>query len=126
MGLILASITVLFRPFLFEAHTLEAVVTSIEGSALLLFSAVRIRSFLSAARRFRETPYVVVAMVYVVGSIFALATIANFGILARQRTLLYPMFLVLMCFLPARDARRQVRGSNTPEPARVLTSGGVS
>ena len=125
-GLILASITVLFRPFLFEANTMEAVVASIEGSLLLLFSAIRFRSFLAAARRFREVPYVVVAMVYVTGSIFALATVANFGILTRQRTLLYPMFLVLMCFLPAREARRQVGSSRKPEPARTLASGGVS
>jgi hypothetical protein len=126
VGIVVATITVLFRPFLFEAHTPEAAVTSIEASALLLFSVLRFRSFLAAARRVRETPYAAVAIVYVVGSIFALASLANFGILVRQRTLLYPMYLVLMCFLPARHSDAPVHEPAVTQPAVAGSRGATS
>jgi 4-amino-4-deoxy-L-arabinose transferase-like glycosyltransferase len=113
-GAPLAIVTVLFRPFLYEAGTAEAVGTSIEATILLLLCVVRLRSFLAAFRSIRRVPYVAVVVVYVAGSIVALSAVANFGIIARQRTLLYPMFLVLMCF----EARRR-RTEPTPERAVV-------
>jgi hypothetical protein len=102
-GAPLAIVTVLFRPFLYEANTAEAVGTSIEASLLLLFCVLRFRSFFAAFRSIRRVPYVAVAVVYIGGSIVALSAVANFGIIARQRVLIYPMFLVLMCF----EARRR-------------------
>jgi hypothetical protein len=117
VGIFVASITVLFRPFIFEAHTIEAAAISIEGLLLLLFSIARFRSFLAAARGIREFPYVAVAILYVAGSILGLASIANFGILARQRTLLFPMYLVLMCFLPSRRTTPRMEPSSSEAAA---------
>lgn len=113
-GIVIVSVTVLFRPFIFEAHTFEAVVTSIEASILLLFSLARLRSFFAAARRIRRTPYIATALIYVVGSILALSSVANFGIIARQRTLIYPMYLVLLCIPSHRrgERREEERGSS--------------
>ena len=125
-GILMASITVLFRPFPFEANTMEAVVTSIEATVLLGFSLIRFRSFFTAFRRLREVPYAAVALVYVAGSIFGLASIANFGILARQRTLLYPMYLVLLCFLPGRPARREREGTRRPGADTTAVAGVTS
>jgi uncharacterized membrane protein YidH (DUF202 family) len=103
------SVTVLFRPFLPEAHTPEAIVTSLEASVLLLFCLVRFRSFVASARNARRIPYVLVAMIYVTGSILALSPVANFGIIARQRVLLYPMLFVFMCVLPPEVSARRAR-----------------
>jgi hypothetical protein len=109
-GAPLAIVTVLFRPFLFEANTAEAVGTSIEGSLLLLFCVLRFRSFFAAFRSIRRVPYVAVAIVYMGGSIVALSAVANFGIIARQRVLIYPMLLVLMCFEMRRRRSRSSAG----------------
>ena len=104
VGLAVASVTVLFRPFPFEANNAEALVTSIEAVVLMLLSIVRYRSILAALRAFRRVPYTLVAFLYVGGSILALAPVANFGIIARQRVLIFPMWLVLVCFLAREPA----------------------
>ena len=44
----------------------------------------------------RTNPYVTFAVVYALAFIIAFAGFANFGILARQRTLMLPFFLVLL------------------------------
>jgi hypothetical protein len=55
----------------------------------------------------RRIPYAAVAITYVGAAIVALSAVANFGIIARQRTLIFPMFLVLLCVAPARRARSE-------------------
>ncbi len=105
VGLLIVSGTVLFRPFLFEARTVEAMVTSVEASLLLFLALTRFGSIVTAIRNIRRLPYVLLAMLYVGGSIIALSPVANFGIIARQRVLVYPMFLVLLCL----DRRQQPR-----------------
>jgi hypothetical protein len=120
-GAVLATVTVLFRPFPFEAHTAEALVTSFESLLLLGFCVIRFRSIVAAFRSIRRTPYVAVAVVYVAGSIFGLSAVANFGIIARQRTLIYPMLLVLMCFSAAR--RKDDASTSRPVGAPMVSSG---
>jgi hypothetical protein len=112
-GVPIAVGTVLFRPFLFEAHTVEAVGSALEASALLLLTVIRWRSLLEAARSLRRSPYVAAAVVFVAGTIFGLSAVANFGIIARQRTLIYPMFLVLLCLSTRRTAAKGDRRSAT-------------
>jgi hypothetical protein len=114
-GLVLAPVTVMFRPFLFETPpSPEGIVTALESTLLLIWSIVRFRSFLAAIRSIRRVPYVAVALVYVVGSIVALSAVANFGIIVRQRTLIIPMYLVLMCFLSRRSAPHGPRARSEP------------
>ena len=111
----LATVTVLYRPFIFETpHSVEGVVSTLEATILLGFSVLRFRSFLAAFRNVRRVPYVALVIVYIAGSIFALSPVANFGIIVRQRTLIYPMFLVLLCFSAARrgSARRGTAPTN--------------
>jgi hypothetical protein len=107
IGLMIAAVTVLFRPFLFEANNAEAVVTALEASVLMVFTLVRWRSIWAAIRGVRRIPYAAVAITYVGAAIVALSAVANFGIIARQRTLIFPMFLVLLCVAPARRARSE-------------------
>ena len=110
VGVGIVTITVLFRPFPFEAHTVEAVGASIGAAVLLGLTIVRLPSLVNAVKSLRRIPYLAVAMVYVAGSIIALSPVANFGIIDRQRTLLYPMYLVLLC-VPSTKRR-------TTEPDR--------
>lgn len=91
-----AVITVLFRPFLYEAGSAAGVFTALEGTILLgLFAwnaprLVRLPS-LAIAR-----PYVGYVLAYSLVFTFAFSSISNFGILARQRTQLLPFVAVIL------------------------------
>jgi hypothetical protein len=107
-----ALVTVLFRPFVSEAHNAQAAATGIEGTFLLLYSIFRIRSLIEAVRSTRRHPYVAFALLNTALLILALSSLANFGILARQRTQLLPVYLVLLAIRPR--AR-----SNQPDKTRA-------
>jgi hypothetical protein len=98
----LAAIQVLFRPFAFEAHNLQSLVIALEGTFVLLLSAIRWRSIVAAVRSATERPFVAACLAYTILFVVAFSAIANFGILARERDQLLPFFFVLLC-LPARD-----------------------
>lgn len=95
-GLALATVTVLFRPFPQEADNFPTMLAAIEGIFLLVVVIVRLPWALSALRHVRDHPYVAAAFVYCGASVIALSSIANFGILTRQRVLLLPMLIVLL------------------------------
>ena len=118
VGFVINGVTLLFGPFFSGSKAIEALVTSTEALALLLFSLVRWRSLVSAVRNLRRIPYVLVAAVYVLGSLIALSPVANFGIIARQRVLMYPMYLVLIC-LPTRRGRERRTEVARHEPLRA-------
>jgi hypothetical protein len=43
-----------------------------------------------------ERPYVILATVYSLGFLYAFAALGNLGLITRERTLLFPYFLVLL------------------------------
>ena len=100
LGFPAAAVTVLFRPFPWEAGNVQLLVQSLEGLFLLgltVTSWPRLRRLPGILRR---NPYVVFCLVFASSFIVAFSTFANFGILARQRVLMLPFFLVLLA-LPA-------------------------
>jgi len=100
--------TVLFRPLISEAHNAQALAAGAEATFLFLLSLIRIRSILAALRSMRRQPYVAFAVANTGLMILALSSIANFGLLARERVQLIPLYLVLLA-MPApstEDARR--------------------
>ncbi len=97
----LATITVLFRPFVFEAHNFQSILAAIEGTALLAFCLIRPRWGWAAMRSLRQQPYVVFCLVFTLLFIVGFSSFANFGLLARERVQLYPLFLVLFSIPPA-------------------------
>jgi hypothetical protein len=109
----MAMVTILFRPFLFEAHNAQMLITAIESTLLLGLTLSRARPIGRAIRNFRRLPYVTFVVVY--GALFALAfsSIANFGILARERAQLLPFFLVLLA-VPGAGRRRSTTQSRQP------------
>jgi hypothetical protein len=114
------AVTVLFRPFPHEAHNVQALGTALEGTFLLLFSLVRFRHGLSALGSMRRRPYVAFALIYSCLFIVAFSTLANFGLLARERVMLLPLYLLLFC-IPAREKRsdKQIEG---PREAQLVHS----
>ena len=69
----------------------------------------------------RRNPYLVFAVVYALAFILAFSGFANFGILARQRVLMVPFFLVLL----ARRLR-SISVSSTPRSPGWWSSAGCS
>jgi hypothetical protein len=106
-----ATVTILFRPFLFEAHNAQAAITAVESAILLWLAITRGRLIGRAVRSFRRLPYVTFAMVYGLLFVTAFASIANFGIIGRERIQLLPFFFVLLA-APSVATRRQ--RSTTP------------
>lgn len=100
----LAMITVLFRPFIFEAHNLQAVIAAVEGMVLLGVTLLRWRWLVAALKSVRRHPYVAYAATFVFIFMIAFSSFPNFGLLARQRVQLFPFLFVLFCIPPVVKA----------------------
>jgi hypothetical protein len=96
--------TVLFRPLPFEAGNGQAMMAAVESSALLALVVLRFGWVMAALRSLRRQPYVAYASAFAIGAVLALSAVANFGILARQRTLALPALMVLLS-IPPRGSR---------------------
>jgi hypothetical protein len=110
-----AAVTVLVRPFPFEANNSQALASSAEGLFLTLFLALAWRRILTMVRVARRTPYLLLCAVYSMGFIVAFSSFGNFGILVRQRVQLLPFVLALACLPRAGHAP-----SATPSDGRRL------
>lgn len=111
-------VSVLFRPFPWEARSVNALIAAAEGILLLgLFVASwrRLLSFPSLAMR---RPFLVFAGAYVMVFAIGFSYLANFGILARQRTQMLPMVMVLLA-LPVLSTAAPRRRKNRPSLATV-------
>jgi len=95
-----AVVTVLFRPFPFEAHGMEQLVTAAECIFLVGLTIASIKGLASVFRRIRTQPYVTYCAVYVLVWAAIFGIISNFGILERQRSTMLPFYFVLVS-LPA-------------------------
>lgn len=104
LGYAEAAVTIMVRPVLTEAHGTEALVTSVEAMFLAALCVLSWRRLLTIPRRLRSQPYVAVACAYLLMFFFAFGSIANFGILARERSQMMPFVFVLLA-LPAATAR---------------------
>jgi hypothetical protein len=104
----LATVTVLFRPLPFEAHNLQSLIAAGEGvifMVLVFGSWSRLRG---VRRRIRKQPYIAYSLAFIAVFIFAFSNFSNFGILARERAQMLPLFLVLLALpkVPRRSALR--------------------
>lgn len=96
-----AVFTVLFRPFVFEANNAQAVIAAVESAALLAFVILRWRWVWAGLMSMRRQAYVAFAAVYTLMFTIVFASFPNFGLLARERVQVLPLFLVLLCIPPA-------------------------
>ncbi len=100
-----ATVTVLFRPFPWEASGGKGLLSSAEGMVLLGLVAVNYRRLASVPRLILKRPYVLFVASFVLVFIVAFSYIANFGILVRQRTQMLPLLLVFVA-LPVLPRKR--------------------
>ncbi len=116
------AVTVLVRPFPWEAGGGLQILAALEGTALGFLLVWRFASLRVALSRSREAPFLMLCWVLTALYAIAFASFANFGLLVRQRSLVLPAVFVLVAVDPALDRRRRARissitsGSSDSEP----------
>jgi hypothetical protein len=111
VGYVQAAVTVLLRPFPYEAHGMESLATSLESLGLLVLIVVSWKRLRSIPRRVRPEPYVALAGAFILMFFFAFGTIGNFGLLARERSMMMPYVFVLLALTALAPRVKQVRGA---------------
>lgn len=105
----LNTITVLIRPFPIEVHNMQALLAALEGMVLAVLFVLAWPRLRTIPRRLLKQPYVTFCLTYAVLFCFMFAAVHNFGILVRQRVLVYPFVLVLLALPPATAKLRSRR-----------------
>jgi hypothetical protein len=94
-GIVGAPVIVLLRPFPWEAHNPQAMITALESMFWLGIFLYRGKVFLQRLRTIAVDPLVAFSLVYSAIMIVSLTTIGNYGLLARQRVSLLPFLWML-------------------------------
>jgi hypothetical protein len=111
----LAFATIFYRPMPFEVSNLQGALTAAEGMIIIVLTLVSIRRVAAMPLYIRRYPYVAYAVGFIVLFVIAFSAFANFGILARQRTQVLPLYLVLLA-LPVRGRPRKKKPGEEPRP----------
>jgi hypothetical protein len=109
-----AAVTVLFRPFPYEAGNAQALMSGFEGVVLIGLFSVWWRQLARSPRVALRNPFVAFALVYSTIFVFAFSSFGNFSIISRQRVQLFPFVLVLLCL------NATARRSRQSAPAQLL------
>jgi hypothetical protein len=112
-GFVLAIVTVNFRPFPWEAGGPLPAVAAMEGIALVVILIANRRSILAGLRTWRSNGMVILAVGSFLSISVILSVLANFGLLARQRTQVLPFLFMLPCMVTIRRRRAPERNSIT-------------
>lgn len=107
----------LTRPLLHEATGLTSLIPALETTALVLIAALGWRRLVSVPRAVLTTPYVTFCFLVTLMCGLALSRFGNLAILVRQRSLVWPPLLVLLC-LPAWRPRPRTPSAPQFTPAR--------
>lgn len=102
-----ATVNVLLRPFPWEANHLQTLLAALEGVALTALVVTSRRRLLQLVKQLPRQPYLVYTAAYTFVFIGAFSYISNFGILARQRSQLLPLFFTLLALPVASNIRRR-------------------
>jgi hypothetical protein len=91
-----ALLTVLFRPWPWEASNGQMLVAAAEGVVLGVAFLGSWRRLVRIPGFIFRVPYLAYCLSFIVMFVFAFSSIGNFGILTRQRTQMFPFVLVLL------------------------------
>ena len=101
-----AVVTVLFRPFPWEAASPVALLSSIEGVAMFLLLFRASPGLLLNLGGVLQRGQLLLATAYAAIFVFLFSAVGNFGILSRQRAQVVPFILLLIAFGIAVEGRR--------------------
>jgi hypothetical protein len=88
---------VLFNPELFNAHGFGERIAAIENSVILGLVLISLRNLRMVPRAAFARPYVMLCAIYTVLFIYTFAALGNLGLIERERTMMIPFMLVLLC-----------------------------
>lgn len=114
-----ALLTVLYRPFPFEATSVPTLVASLEGLGLLGITLLSLDRLRVLPRKLLSSPFLTFCAVYTLLFATVFSTFGNFGLLTRQRAQLFPFVLVFLALAPVPRRLATWRARNHP-PARRL------
>jgi hypothetical protein len=107
LGYGVAVVTVLFRPFVFEADDVATLISALEGLLLLALCLLYLRAVGRTVARSLTVPFLTFVLAYILCFCFAFGAVGNFGILCRQRSQLWPFVVILLAAgttpVPRRD-----------------------
>jgi len=109
-----ALVTVLFRPFLFEVSNTATLISALEGLMLMGMLALSAKRLMRLPTVLVQNAYVAYAAAFTFMFVYVFAFIANFGILARQRTQALPFLFVLFAISSVRERDRVDKDEPTP------------
>jgi Uncharacterised nucleotidyltransferase len=115
------AVTVLLRPFPWETDSGLQVLASLESALLAAIIVVRLPSLRAALTRARSTPFLLYCWVLLILYAATFSSIANFGLLVRQRSLVLPALYVLLSVRPDTIKRR----SPAATPRQLAMAGGA-
>jgi hypothetical protein len=109
-----AAITILFRPFPFETRGIDQLLVSLEALGFAALIIASSRRLVAVPARLRRQPYVALSVAFVLIFFFVFAAISNFGILARERTMMLPFAFVLLSVAAFATARNTGSAARKP------------
>lgn len=126
-----AIVRTLTRPLLIEARGAAQLFTALEMTLLVGLAMVSYRRLIHVPKLVVTVPFVTFAMTSLCLAGLAFSSFANLGILARQKSLIFPFLLLLVCLpaLPRRPdhdpegERAERREHNEPDDRELVASG---
>jgi Uncharacterised nucleotidyltransferase len=119
------AVTVLLRPFPWETESSLQLISSVESALLIGLIVARLSSVRAALRRARSTPFLLYCWTFVILYAATFSSIANFGLLVRQRSLVMPALFVLVSVRAATTTPRSAAAPPRRQPVMAeATHGG--
>jgi hypothetical protein len=134
--------TVLFDPLPFNAHGGGQWISAFENTVLVALVLTSLRRLWLVPRVALARPYVAMCLFFTAAFLYAFASLSNLGLITRERTMMLPFLLVLLCIpraprhqpprfeweLPRRLRIRRTRAlaARSAAPANVVHRGSVA
>lgn len=84
----------LIRPLPWEVHNLTSAIAAAESLVFVATLVFFRRNFLANLRRVRQNPLLLFILLFVIEFLIVFSSIGNFGILARQRVMVFPLLFL--------------------------------
>ena len=122
--------TVLFDPLPFSARSPVQFLAALENTIIVVLIATSLRRLRVVWRAARLRPYVMLCLTFSLAFLYTFAALGNLGLIERERTVMFPFFLVLLAipisakgdppqfpWEQPRTKRRDRRRGAVPAPA---------
>jgi hypothetical protein len=113
--------TVFYRPFPFETHNTQELVAGMEGFLLIILTWKWRRNLYATFSGMRASPYIGYCVAYIIVFVIAFSSFSNFGLLARERTQVTPLYLALLA-IPTRAQLKKARQENAVATSSAATA----